>query len=110
MSCVDFPQIWETKDKVRQIPKGEYNIAISRQFGTLVMFYRGAQIKSPRLRLWLFIAVKCVKSQNHPPFYTMKAFDQKVSWRIVWWAAYQFSCENSAALTYCNLTVLHCAT
>ena len=30
------------------------------------------RIKSPRLRLGLFIAAKCVKSQNHPPFYTMK--------------------------------------
>ena len=30
------------------------------------------RIKSPRLRLGLFIAAKCVKSQNHPPFYTIK--------------------------------------
>ena len=31
------------------------------------------RIKSPRLRLGLFIAAKCVKSQNHPPFYTIKS-------------------------------------
>ena len=30
------------------------------------------RIKSPRLRLGLFITAKCVKSQNHPPFYTIK--------------------------------------
>ena len=29
-------------------------------------------IRGARLRLGLFIAAKCVKSQNHPPFYTIK--------------------------------------
>ena len=36
------------------------------------LFTHFGAIKSPRLRLGLFIAPKCVKSQNQLPFHTMK--------------------------------------
>ena len=42
------------------------------QIVTLKSIHELYKIKSPRRCLGLFIAVKCVKSQNHPPFYTMK--------------------------------------
>ena len=38
------------------------------------LFTHFGAIKSPRLRLGLFIAPKCVKSQNQLPFHTMKRY------------------------------------
>ena len=45
------------------------------------LFTHFGAIKSPRLRLGLFIAPKCVKSQNQLPFYTIK-FYRPESWQL----------------------------
>ena len=45
------------------------------------LFTHFGAIKSPRLRLGLFIAAKCVKSQNHPPFYTINSAIVRLSLR-----------------------------
>ena len=51
-----------------------FSILLWRGSWFLLFTHFGA-IKSPRLRLGLFIAPKCVKSQNQLPFHTMKRSD-----------------------------------
>ena len=49
--------------------------------GWFWLFTHFAAIKSPRLRLGLFIAAKCVKSQNHPLFHTIKSKSTHSEWQ-----------------------------
>ena len=49
------------------------------------LFTHFGAIKSPRLRLGLFIAPKCVKSQNQLPFHTINFGVRGFSVKIAYW-------------------------